>query len=177
MTGLMYNRRVSKSHPRVEACGAVDELNAALGLARAELGAEHSIGAEILSIQKTLVLLMGEMATMTEDRDRYVRDGFQTLGGTNVEVLDGLVAKYEANQGGFKGWAMPGETRGAAALDFARVTCRRVERRVEVLMESGEVKNRAIGVFLNRLSDVLWLMARAVEGSSDLFDARRHGGS
>src|SRR5688572_1060636 len=73
-TALMYGRRVSKSHPRVEAYGAVDDLNSALGLARAT-AAHEFVGANVLAIQKDLVLLMGELATATEDLERYVKDG------------------------------------------------------------------------------------------------------
>src|SRR5438445_2006949 len=74
-TGLMYNRRVSKCHPRVEAYGCVDELNTALGLARAT--AEHEfVKSNLLIIQKDLVILMGELATAIEDLPRYVKDGY-----------------------------------------------------------------------------------------------------
>src|SRR5436853_2435323 len=74
-TGLMYNRRVSKCHPRVEAYGSVDELNAALGLARAT--ASHDfIKDRLLTIQNDLVVLMGELATAAEDLPRYARDGY-----------------------------------------------------------------------------------------------------
>ena len=74
-TGLMYNRRISKCHPRVEAYGAVDELDAAIGLARAT--ATHNFLREnLLPIQKDLVILMGELATLGEDLPRYLKDGF-----------------------------------------------------------------------------------------------------
>ncbi|HYT62116.1 MAG TPA: ATP:cob(I)alamin adenosyltransferase, partial [Haliangiales bacterium] len=74
-TGLMYNRRVSKCHPRVEAYGSVDELNAALGLARATT--EHAfVRDNLLAIQKDLVTLMGELATGVEDLSRYVKEGY-----------------------------------------------------------------------------------------------------
>src|SRR5438093_9213114 len=73
MTGLMFNRRVSKCHPRVEAYGSVDELNAALGLARA--AAQHDFTRDnLLAIQKDLVILMGELATGVEDLARYVEE-------------------------------------------------------------------------------------------------------
>src|SRR5436309_12025502 len=71
-TGLMYNRRVAKSHPRVEAYGAVDELNAALGLARGT-ATETFVSDNLLLTQKELVTLMGELATLPEDRERYVK--------------------------------------------------------------------------------------------------------
>lgn len=74
-TGLMYNRRVSKCHPRVEAYGAVDELNAALGMARAFATGEF-LRESLFATQKDLVTIMGELATTTEDLQRYTRDGF-----------------------------------------------------------------------------------------------------
>src|SRR5258708_35858964 len=74
-TALMYNRRVSKCHPRVEAYGAVDELNAAIGLARAS-ASQPFVQDELLKAQKDLVGLMGELATAAEDLPRYVKDGF-----------------------------------------------------------------------------------------------------
>src|SRR2546425_10061759 len=77
-TGLMYNRRVSKCHPRVEAYGAVDELNAALGLARAT-AEDDFVSENLLMIQKDLVLLMGELATMPADLQRYVKEGFRVV--------------------------------------------------------------------------------------------------
>src|SRR5438034_11120379 len=74
-TSLMYNRRFSKCHPRIEACGVVDELNAALGLARAT--ATHEFVRDCLMvIQKDLITLMGELATAVDDMPRYVKDGF-----------------------------------------------------------------------------------------------------
>ena len=161
-TALMYNRRVSKCHPRVEAYGAVDELNATLGLARAT--AKQAFTAEnILAIQKDLVVLMGELATATEDLPRYLKDGFSQLGPAMTAKLDQLVKKIEPEIGRFRDWAMPGETLGSAALDIARTACRRAERAVCALQESGQLNNPEIVAFLNRLSDLLWLMARQEE--------------
>jgi cob(I)alamin adenosyltransferase len=164
-TALMYNRRVPKTHPRVEACGAIDELNAALGVARAQAGDEWLHG-ELLAVQKELVNVMGELATAAEDRERYVRDGFVLIAPEHTAKLDALVEHLEAQKISFKGWAMPGETPLGAALDMARVTCRRAERRVCGLREEGENVNPEILIYLNRLSDVLWLMARWSEQPS-----------
>lgn len=162
MTGLMYNRRVAKNHPRVEAYGSVDELNAALGLARAHCRAPLLAGG-LLEIQKSLVVLMGELATGVEDLERYVGDGFHLLTPDHVAALDVRVRVLEEQDISFKGWATPGETVCAAALDVARTTCRRAERRVVALHEAGQLRNADILVFLNRLSDLLWLMARWAE--------------
>src|SRR4030095_2839595 len=89
-TGLMYNRRVSKCHPRVEAYGSVDELNTAIGLARAT--AQHDfIRDNLLLIQKDLVILMGELATQVEDLPRYAKDGFSIVTAEMTTKLDKLV--------------------------------------------------------------------------------------
>ncbi|HWN95099.1 MAG TPA: ATP:cob(I)alamin adenosyltransferase, partial [Methylomirabilota bacterium] len=80
--------------------------------------------------------------------------------------LDALAQQLEAQKISFKGWATPGATLLAAALDMARVTCRRAERCVCALRESGETVNPEILIYLNRLSDVLWLMARRAESTS-----------
>ncbi|MBN9691484.1 MAG: cob(I)yrinic acid a,c-diamide adenosyltransferase [Verrucomicrobia bacterium] len=161
-TGLMYNRRVSKAHPRVEAYGSVDELNAALGWARATARAGFLTG-HLLAIQLDLVILMGELATGVEDLERYVKGGFHLVTPDHVEKLDRIVLELEAQKISFDGWATPGATPTAAALDVARTTCRRAERRVVALHESGQLQNAEIIIFLNRLSDLLWLMARWAE--------------
>jgi cob(I)alamin adenosyltransferase len=162
LTGLMYNRRVSKCHPRVEAYGSVDELNAALGLARAHAPAPF-VADSLLRIQQDLVTLMGELATGVDDLERYVKDGFQLVTADFTAKLDVVVTEIEAQNVSFKGWATPGATVCSAALDVARTTCRRAERRVVALHEAGQLSNPEIIVFLNRLSDLLWLMARWVE--------------
>ena len=158
----MYNRRVSKAHPRVEAYGCVDEVNAAIGLARS-LGNHAFILENLLSTQKDLVTLMGELATAVEDLPRYVEDGFSLVDPAMSSRLDELVKRVESEAVSFKGWATPGATTHSAALDVARTICRRAERRVCVLQESNQLKNPEIIVFLNRLSDLLWLFARWVE--------------
>src|SRR5260221_8762039 len=103
-TGLMYNRRVSKCHPRVEAYGCVDELNAALGTARAL--AEHDfITTNLLVIQKDLVTLMGELATAVEDLERYVKDGYSLVKSGVTEKLEGWVGEIEAQKITDQSWA------------------------------------------------------------------------
>jgi cob(I)alamin adenosyltransferase len=164
-TGLMYNRRVPKSHPRVESYGAVDEMNAALGMARA-LAGDPNVKTRLLDLQKELIRLMGELATAPEDLPRYEADGFKRLDASMTAGLDQWVVELEAANLEFKGWAMPGENPAAAALDVARTTCRRAERRICALQESGQLDNTEIIVYLNRLSDLLWLLARHAEHES-----------
>ncbi len=160
-TALMYGRRVPKNHPRVEAYGAVDELNAALGMARAT-AVQELVRENVLKIQNDLVGLMGELATAPEDLPRYRKDGFSQLGADKTARLEELVAQIEPKIS-LKDWAMPGATVNGAALDVARVACRRAERRVCLLQDAGELGNGEIIVYLNRLADLLWLLARWVE--------------
>jgi cob(I)alamin adenosyltransferase len=165
-TGLMYNRRVSKSHPRVEAYGSVDELNAALGLARAT--AQHDfIRDNVLAIQKDLVTLMGELATGIEDLQRYVKDGYSLVTAEMTARLDKLVREIESQNITFQGWATPGASLNAAALDMARTICRRAERRVCALHDADQLRNSEMIIYLNRLSDLLWLFARWTEQGND----------
>ena len=161
-TGLMYNRRVSKCHPRVEAYGSVDELNAAMGTARAA-GGDEFISSNLLAIQKDLVTLMGELATAVDDLPRYVKDGYSLVTPDLTARLDVLVKEIEAQKISFKGWATPGANPVSAALDVARTVCRRSERRVCELHEADQLRNPEIIIFLNRLADLLWLFARWAE--------------
>lgn len=158
----MYNRRVPKTHPRLEAYGTVDELNAALGVARASSGDEY-VTAKLLHIQKNLVDLMGELATERADLERYAKDGYTIVGAEFSAVLEGWIGEIEAQKVSFKHWATPGATIESATLDMARTVTRRAERRVEGLLEAGEIENRSIQIYLNRASDLLWLLARWVE--------------
>ncbi|MEW6156331.1 MAG: cob(I)yrinic acid a,c-diamide adenosyltransferase [Verrucomicrobiota bacterium] len=158
-TALLYGRRVSKSHPRVEACGTVDELNAALGLARA-MSKHEATSQDLLPIQKELVGLMGELATEIDDLSRYARDGFPILNADATSRLDAWAKRLEQQLPPARDWVMPGGSQASAALDLARTICRRAERQICALCETGQVRNHEIRVYLNRLSDLLWLLAR-----------------
>ena len=159
----MYGRRVSKSNPRVDAYGCVDELNAALGLARVT-ASDQFIAEQIYDIQKELIIVMGELATAPEDLERYLKDGYQL---TTVEMVDRLTSVIDDLEKDkllhFKDWAIPGNTLVSAALDLARTTCRRAERRVTLLAEVTKNMNGEILRYLNRLSDLCWLLGRYAE--------------
>ena len=161
-TSLMYGRRVPKTDARVDAYGCVDELNAALGLARAS-SSDSFLSEQILAAQKELVTVMGELATGSEDLERYAKDGFQLTSAAMTDRLTNVVYDLEAKLGKFKDWAVPGKTMSAATLDLARTVCRRAERRVAALMAAGSKFNAEILRYLNRLSDLCWLMARYAE--------------
>ncbi len=162
-TGLMYGRRVSKTDARVETYGTVDELTSQLGMARATTPLPW-VNGEILIIQKQLVNLMGELAVGVEDLERYHKDArFPKLTAEALAHLDELVKKIESEKITFDGWATPGDSIAAASLDVARTICRRAERMVVGLQEKSGLEHGLIIKFLNRLSDVLWLLARYTE--------------
>ena len=163
----MYGRRVRKSDRRVDTYGSVDELNAALGVARVTAG-EGYIAEHLLVIQKELITVMGELATAPEDLDRYAQDGYGLTTAQMVQGLTAVVDDLEKNKlVNYKGWAIPGSTMISAALDVARTTCRRAERRVAVLSEAQPGLNPEILRYLNRLSDLCWLLARYAEHTND----------
>lgn len=165
-TALMYGRRVPKHHVRVEAYGAVDELNAALGLARAGT-AQTFVGRTLMAIQGDLVAIMGELATASEDLPRYLGEGYPKLEPAMIARLDQWVAEIEAQSVTAKGWATPGTTLDSATLDVARTVCRRAERRISEMQSAGERTGESVLIYFNRLSDLLWLMARWVETDED----------
>jgi cob(I)alamin adenosyltransferase len=110
---------------------------------------------------------MGELATAVEDLPRYVKDGYSLVNAEMTAKLDDWVKEIESPRPGRKGWAMPGTGLHSAALDMARTVCRRAERRVCALHETGQLQNPEVIVFLNRLSDLLWLLAREAEPQGD----------
>ena len=160
----MYGRRVPKNDPRVEACGCIDELTAALGVARS-LCVEKFLSDQILSVQKDLIAVMGEMATDVQDRERYLKDGFQLTNAKMVERITKVIADLEKDKSLYpKDWVIPGTTRISATLDLARAICRRAERRVVVAIGKNNF-NQEILRYLNRLSDLCWLLGRYAEKS------------
>jgi len=159
-TSLLFGKRVPKNHPRVMTYGRVDELNSALGLCRAH--AKHdTIQEQILKVQQELVYLMSELATDDEDHGRLNdKFGEKLIDAQKVAALTSLVHTLEARDGGFKGWSYPGDTPADAFFDLARTTCRRAERGLITLQDTGaSVRPELIG-YLNRLADLLWLWGR-----------------
>ncbi|HEY2104114.1 MAG TPA: cob(I)yrinic acid a,c-diamide adenosyltransferase [Chthoniobacterales bacterium] len=162
-TSLMYGRRVGKTDHRVDAYGCVDELNSALGLARAT-AKDDFVRNELLAAQKELIAVMGELATAPEDLERYQRDGFPVTTNSMVDRVTAAIDKIESSgKMKFKDWVLPGGSLESATLDLARTTCRRAERRVASLALDTDDFNSEILRYLNRLSDLCWLLARHVE--------------
>ena len=161
-TGLLYGQRVPKDHPQVEAVGTCDELNAALGAAKALL-ADPGARELLAGVQRALVALMGEVACAEADAERYAASALPKLEAADLARLDAAVAALEASGLRFEGWATPGANPPAAALELARVAARRAERRLCGLPRHGRTVRPLLGQYLNRLSDTLWLLARRAE--------------
>jgi cob(I)alamin adenosyltransferase len=138
----------------------VDELNACLGMARAH--AEKGQKALLEKIQKALVGLMGELAVATEDLARYEADGYARLKDEDLGLLDEEIVRLETGAPQPTGWSTPGGNLAGAALDLARAVCRRAERGVwQLEKKEGNVRT-IIPRYLNRLSDLLWLLEREI---------------
>lgn len=161
-TSLLYGQRVPKDHPQIEAVGAFDELNAAIGFAKATCP-DADRRAELERIQKDLVNLMGELACAEADAGRYADSKFPKLADSDLGRIDAAVAALEAKNIKFDGWATPGANLHAAAIDLARSTARRAERRLVGLPAQGKTVRPLLHHYVNRVSDLLWLIARQAE--------------
>lgn len=159
-TGLLFGGRVAKDSPVIEANGAVDEAQAALGLARAEAESGSEIDKLLVDLERDLWVLMAEVATAPRHRAKLEP-------GTS-KVTDDMVAALERQIDELSGrfempaqFVVPGQNRISAALDVARTAVRRAER----LVGGAELpEESAVGRYLNRLSDLVWTMARWQEG-------------
>jgi len=177
-TGLLFGgERVRKDDPRTEACGALDEAVAALGLARAELssaaglpGTRASAGrlAElVLRLQRELFVVGAELATTPGARERQ-RDGVTRVSAAMVEELDAVLRDAEASIELPTEFVVPGETRASAALELARTIVRRAERRSVTLSAADEaIAAGHVLPYLNRLADLLWILARTAEQAEE----------
>jgi cob(I)alamin adenosyltransferase len=152
-TSLFSGERVAKDEPRMEALGAVDELVACLGVAKAEI-TDAALKERLTAIQSELYLLLASLATSGPPKAALPEDAAPRLEAT----IDALEAELPP----LKDFIMPGESRGSAALHHARTVCRRAERRV-IAAGRGTQPPAAAVVYLNRLSDLLFVMARAID--------------
>jgi len=161
-TGLLYGGRVRKDSWRIELNGAVDEAQAAIGLARAETAAGSEANARMTAIARELYVLMAEVATAPENRSK-LQAGSTLVTADMVLALetgiDDLLARFDMPSD----FIVPGENRVAAALDLARTVVRRAER-LAVSAPDLAGEGSFVVAYLNRLSDFLWAMARWQEG-------------
>lgn len=156
-TGLAGGIRVSKSSLRVETYGTIDELNSTLGVARAACQ-DDDIKARTKLIQRELFRIGSALATPLESRKPQIH-----IPAEQVEALTAQVHEFEAIEGLLADWSLPGEDLASSYFDLARTLCRRAERNVVRLHESGEAVQPEILAYINRLSDLLWLIARKLD--------------
>jgi cob(I)alamin adenosyltransferase len=161
-TSLLHGRRVPKDHPQVEALGAFDELNVEIGAARM-LARDSAARKLLISIQASLIAVMGELACTDEDDAARGRPRHARLVRADLGRIDRALEALESRGARAGGWAMPGANPEALALDRARVAARRAERRLAALPARGRTIRPLLMQWTNRLSDVLWLMARSAE--------------
>ena len=160
-TSLLFGRRVSKSDLRCEAYGTIDEAVSALGIAR-NLVTKDRVKEEILEVQKELFNVNAELATKVEDYEKLA-SRFAPVTDEMVGRLEEIIGELESEIELPKSFIIPGSNPGSGWLDLSRAIVRRAERRVVELEENNEVKNGAILQYLNRLADLLFILARYEE--------------
>lgn len=159
LTTQLYGKRISKNHPRVVANGSLDELSSHLGMAKA-LCTVPETQEFLQKIQLELITLMGEVGVVNEDQEKYLNSKIPHLEADALDRLDDWVDALETEERRFNGWVLSGTSPYQAALHIARAVCRRAERDVIALREHNETLRELPAHYLNRLSDVLWLLAR-----------------
>jgi cob(I)alamin adenosyltransferase len=163
-TGLLYGGRIAKDDPITEAYGTVDEAVAALGLARAELNEAglDELAESVLRWQRELFVVGADLATNPAKRDR-LEDGVTRVSEAMLEGVEIELALWESAIEMPNEFVVPGETRASAALEMARVVLRRAERRVIAAAHAAPTGSDWIVPYINRLADLLWVLARAAE--------------
>jgi len=162
-THLFSGETVSKNSPQTNAYGDLDEVVSILGVARS-LTANPETAERLIALQRNLFVVGAELATSLE----HVHLLKERVDHEMLAALDGERDALEAALPPPKGFILPGGTPAAAQIDLARAVARRCERKAVGLMEHGLLENKTLIVWLNRLSDYLWLLARAEEGDATL---------
>ncbi len=164
-TGLFGGVRVGKDEPRVEAYGTVDELNAVVGVARA-VGVPPAMDAVLSSVQEALFVVGAELATVPGKEDKL---SMALVSAEDTGRLEGSIDAMEADLAPLKNFVLPGGTPASAALHQARTVCRRAER-CTLRASRGTAVRPEVLVYLNRLSDYLFVAARFANHSAGVPD-------
>jgi cob(I)alamin adenosyltransferase len=164
-TGLLYGGRVSKANAATEAYGTVDEAVADLGMARAKSGEGTQLADQILRIQRDLFVVGADLATNPSERSKLQPD-VSLVTGEMVDRLESLIDETTSRHPLPEEFVVPGANELSAAIDVARSTVRRAERRTVELRESGAEVNEEVLRYLNRLSDLLFVLARKAAGET-----------
>jgi cob(I)alamin adenosyltransferase len=164
-TGRLYGGRIPKSHPAAEAYGAVDETVADLGVARS--GSDNSrLTGILLGVQRELFVVGADLAANPEERAK-LKPEISLVTEEMVRRLEGLIDETVEDHPLPQEFIVPGTSQLSAQLDVARATCRRAERRAIALRESGAEVNPEATRYLNRLSDLLFVLARRQAGGPE----------
>ena len=159
-TGLLGEGRVPKHHPQPEAFGDVDEASSAIGVARAATG-DAGVAETLLQAQRDLYAVMAELAATADAQAQ-----FRTIDDARVAWAGERADHYGEKVVMPREFVCPGDSGAGAALDLARSVVRRAERRVSRLLDEGTISNRALLAYLNRLSSLLFVLARYEDGRS-----------
>jgi cob(I)alamin adenosyltransferase len=164
-TGLLYGGRISKADPATEAYGTTDEAVAVLGLARA-LTEDAALAERLLSLQRQLFIVGADLATNPDERGK-LQPGVSLVTHEDVDGLEVWIDELVTAHPLPNAFVVPGANRVSACLDVARSVVRRAERRVVELREGGAEVNDAVVRYLNRLSDLLFVLARVAAGETE----------
>jgi cob(I)alamin adenosyltransferase len=162
-TGLLYGGRVAKDSAIIEANGAVDEAQAHLGVVRAEVDRGSELDELLVRLERELYVLMADVATAEPHRSK-LQPGVSSVTADMVTALEELIDRLTGTFPPLKDFVVPGHDRVSAALDVARTTVRRAERLAVTAAPPGS----QVGAYLNRLSDLVWTMARWQEQGESL---------
>ncbi|MDQ1426736.1 MAG: cob(I)alamin adenosyltransferase [Acidimicrobiaceae bacterium] len=173
-TGLLYGGRVAKDSPAIEANGAVDEAQATLGMVRAEAERGSELDALVVGLERDLYVLMGELATAPANRAKLVA-GQTLVTAAMVVRLEDLIDDLTGRFAPITEFVLPGHDRASAALDVARTVVRRAERLALAAGAGASGTDSQVVPYLNRLSDLLWTMARWQEQGQSLPSRTRPG--
>ncbi len=157
-TSLLFGGRVSKADPRCEAYGTIDQAVSAMGLARA-LSKERRVGEMLLHVQREMFTVGAELATDPENY-QLLQENFGTVTSDMVDRLEAFIDELDAQVDLPRAFVVPGASVGSGALDLARAMLRAGERRVVDIQRAGLPANPEVLRYLNRLSDLLFMMAR-----------------
>jgi cob(I)alamin adenosyltransferase len=170
-TGLFGGGRVPKDHVRVAAYGEVDELNSVLGVAIAQLGApvQAELGPMLREVQADLFVIGANLATPPAEDGGRPKPHVPVLDPARIAALEAWIDAADGELEPLRSFVLPGGTAAAAALHLARTVCRRAERRVVTLAREATVHPDHV-VYLNRLSDLLFTLARLANHRAGLPD-------
>lgn len=171
-TGLLYGGRISKADHAAEAYGSVDEAVAALGLARALAGSSSDISSLLLELQRELFVVGADLATNPDERHK-LKPGISLVTESMIETLEERIDETVRNHPLPAEFIVPGANPVSAAMDVARTAVRRAERRTVEMKDAGKTVSQEALKYLNRLSDLMFVLARGESGGPEEPSRRR----